>query len=186
MTSKLTCAILSTMLVAAAASAQEKAQRPKKTPTPLKLQIVYTRYQGEKKVGSVPYTLSVNADDRPAMLRMGIQVPILVQVKDAVGPQVSYRDVGNNLDCNAEALEDGRFKVMCSFEQSSVYSTDADRRVSGSAIGEVALGNNPVIRNFRSATSLILRDGQTTQYTAATDPVSGEVLKIDVTLNVVK
>jgi hypothetical protein len=32
----------------------------------------------------------------------------------------------------------------------------------------------------------MLRDGQSTQYTAATDPVSGEVLKIDVTLTVVK
>jgi hypothetical protein len=33
---------------------------------------------------------------------------------------------------------------------------------------------------------MVLRDGQTAQSTSATDPISGEVLKIDVTLNVVK
>lgn len=182
MTSKLPVAVLAMVLATGASLAQE---RPKKTPIPLKVQVVYSRYQGEKKVSTVPYTLSVNADDRPTRLRLGIQVPIQVQMKDAP-PTVMYKDVGNNLDCSAEALDDGRFKLMCSFEQSSLYSADADRRGPGSATGEVALGNNPVIRNFRSEANVILRDGQTTQYTAATDPVSGEVLKIDVTLNVVK
>ena len=40
-----------------------------------------------------------------------------------------------------------------------------------------------MLRNFRSQTNVILRDGQSVQYVAATDPVSGELLKIDVTLN---
>jgi hypothetical protein len=33
---------------------------------------------------------------------------------------------------------------------------------------------------------MILRDGQTMQYASATDPVSGEVMKIDVTLSLAK
>jgi hypothetical protein len=32
----------------------------------------------------------------------------------------------------------------------------------------------------------VLRDGQSGQFTSAVDPISGEVLKIDVTLNVIK
>jgi hypothetical protein len=44
----------------------------------------------------------------------------------------------------------------------------------------------PVFRSFRSTNTLVLRDGQTRQFTAATDRVSGEVVRIDVTLNVVK
>ena len=44
----------------------------------------------------------------------------------------------------------------------------------------------PAFRSFKSNFTVLLRDGQTTQYTSAVDPVSGEVMKIDVTLNVIK
>jgi hypothetical protein len=43
-----------------------------------------------------------------------------------------------------------------------------------------------VFSGFRSSVQLLMRDGQTVQSMMATDPVSGRVLKIDVTLNVVK
>ncbi len=163
------------------APAQEKpADKPRLVATPLKLQIVYSRYQGEKKLSSVPYSLSVNADDRGARLRMGVQVPITTQNKDGVS--VQYRDVGNNIDCSARTVEDGRFRLECSFEQSSLYSSDAERRPAG----EGSPLTSPMIRMVRSDATLTLRDGQTVQHTAATGPVSGEVLKIDVTLNVVK
>lgn len=185
MTSKLTSALVSMILVAGTATAQEKSLIPRKTPTPLKLQIVYSRLQGEKKISSIPYLLAVNADDRFSQLRLGIEVPIQVGTKGGE-VQFQYKNVGTSMDCGAEALDEGRFKINCTFEQSSVYSADRERNTSTSAIGEVPLANTPLFRTFKSSTNLILRDGQTSQYTAATDPVSGEVLKIDVTLNVVK
>jgi len=43
-----------------------------------------------------------------------------------------------------------------------------------------------MLRSFNSSFQVLLRDGQTNQYTSATDPVTGEVTKIDVTLNVLK
>ena len=45
--------------------------------TPLKLQFVISKYQGDKKISSVPYVVSVNANQRRnTSLRMGGQVPI--------------------------------------------------------------------------------------------------------------
>jgi hypothetical protein len=44
----------------------------------------------------------------------------------------------------------------------------------------------PSVRKFQSTFNLLLKDGQTATHTAATDPVSGEVLRIDVTLTVLK
>jgi len=41
-----------------------------------------------------------------------------------------------------------------------------------------------VTRNTRS--DVILRDGETQTYSSATDPASGEVVKVDVTLTVLK
>jgi hypothetical protein len=48
------------------------------------------------------------------------------------------------------------------------------------------LNEVPIIRNFTSTNELTLRDGQSAQFTAATDRISGEVTRVDVTLNVVK
>jgi hypothetical protein len=44
----------------------------------------------------------------------------------------------------------------------------------------------PWFQSFRTNQTMILKDGQTTQYTTAADNVSGEVVKIDMTLTVVK
>ena len=178
-------ALLALALTAVATGAQEKAEKaegPRKPGTPLKVQVVFSRYQGEKKVSSMPYTLTVNADARPTVMRVGIQVPILVFLGSDKGTTVVFKDVGNNLDCSAEGLPDGRFVLAFSLEQGSVYVDD----VTTKSAREAAAFHAPVLRNFRSQTNVTLRDGQSVEYIAATDPVSGETLKIDVTLHVVK
>jgi Flp pilus assembly secretin CpaC len=179
------CALLVLALAAATAGAQEqteKAVKPRKPGTPLKVQVLFSRYQGEKKVSSMPYTLAVNADDRPTAVRVGLQVPVLVFLGPDKGTTVAFKDVGNNLDCSAESLPDGRFTLAFSLEQGSVYVDD----VSTKSAREAAAFHAPVLRNFKSQTNVMLRDGQSVEYIAATDPISGEVLKIDVTLHVVK
>ena len=42
----------------------------------------------------------------------------------------------------------------------------------------------PVFRSFQSNNALALRDGQSQQYVAAADPVTGETIRVDVTLTV--
>ena len=63
--------------------AQEKPKADDKAPvtvhpTPLKVQIVFTEFEGDKKVKSLPYNLVVVADGRPpnSKLRMGSRVPV--------------------------------------------------------------------------------------------------------------
>ena len=167
--------------VAGAAADDEPPRKADPPGTPLKVQVTFTRFQGEKKVSSMPYTLAVNADDRPAVVRTGIMVPIFVSQGPEKGPTVMYKDVGNNLDCSAATLPDGRYKLSFSLEQGSVHSPDAS---PGSR--PPTEFHAPVLRNFRSQSNVILRDGQNVQYVAATDPVSGEMVKIDVSLSVVK
>lgn len=170
------------MLATAAVGAQETAEKPRNPGTPLNVRVVFTRYQGEKKVSSMPYTLAVNADDRATAVRVGIQVPVMVSLGADKGTTVAFKDVGNNLDCSAETLADGRYKLSFSLEQGSVYVDDVNTR----SPREAASFHAPVLRNFKLQTNAILRDGQSVENIAATDPISGEVLKIDVTLQVVK
>jgi hypothetical protein len=46
--------------------------------------------------------------------------------------------------------------------------------------------SRPLFRRFETTFTAVLRDGQSMQTIASTNPVTGEVIKIDVTLNVVK
>jgi hypothetical protein len=44
----------------------------------------------------------------------------------------------------------------------------------------------PIIRQFKSDLTLIQRDGQTVESTFATDPLTGKLFKVSVTLNLLK
>lgn len=146
------------------------------------LVLVFERYQKEKRVSSVPYTLSLIADGKPSRLRMGIQVPLTGNQN--VPGNVIYRSVGNNIDCSAEPREDGRFDVTCAFEQASVY--DGDLQSAAPAATQPFPFAPPVLRMFNSEGRFILGDGQTRQHVAGTDPVNGDVLRIGVTLSMIK
>ena len=160
--------------------------------TPLRIQVVLARYDGEKKLSSMPYTLWVNATLRdresPVSLRMGVQVPVVSRGKDNV-PEVTYRNVGTNIDSWASLAPDSRFAVQLSVEQTSIYGDDREKRQPGAAATgalQTSFSGQPVFRSFSSSFKVMLKDGETTQYVAATDPVNGEVLKIDVTLSIIK
>lgn len=154
--------------------------------TPLRIQVVFTEYDGDKKISSLPYSLLVNADDKgpQASFRMGLRVPIETASNTGV-KQVMYQDIGTNLDGRADKTDDGRFLLKLNVEKSSIYAPGATQKpasVGGNEISSV----QPVVQQFRSQLNLLIRDGQTIQSTVATDPITGHVLKVDVTLNVIK
>lgn len=175
------------VLAAPATRAQDesKHEEARKSVTPLRVQVVFTEFDGEKKVSSFPYTLLVNADDKGprASIRMGLRVPILTAGGEA--KQFTYIDLGTNLDGFAQKTEDGRYSLQLNVERTSVYTPNGAQRVSdpvGTRLSDVT----PVIQQFRSQINLILKDGQTMQSTVSTDPLTGHVLKVDVTVTVIK
>ena len=188
------------VIVALASPARAQEQKPPQTPmavspTSVRVQVVLSRYQGEKKVTSLPYTLTVNMDDRNrntgrASLRLGTQVPLTLMARQSGGddkapmvPSVQYRDVGTSIDCVATLLEDGRFKLELTVEDSSVEAQPGTKEASPA---NLLFPSNPAFRSFRTNDTVLLRDGQSAQYSTATDRVSGDVWKVEVTLNVVK
>lgn len=167
--------------------------RPKKVPTLLRAQIVVARYQGERKVASVPYTVLVTADDQKVLLRMGVEVPIAVvsfsrtdDGKSIPSTSFQYRNVGTNIDCWAsDRSGDGAYQLGLNVESSSVY-TAAETRTAGGLSEGGNVPDRPLFRTFNVRLYPVLRDGQSIQAVASTDPVTGEVVKIDVMMNVVK
>jgi Flp pilus assembly secretin CpaC len=182
-------AIILSLALGGAIGAQEKPSplpAPTKAqtsgPVPLKVQIVIARYQGDKKIGSVPYTLTVNASGGGrASLRMGAQIAIPGGPTGKDPASFQYKSIGTNIDCTATGLDDGRFKLDINIEDSSVYPD-----VPGAQNVPKVISDIPAFRSFSLSDSVVLKDGQTSEFVAATDKMTGEVTKIDVMLTVVK
>ena len=70
---------------------------------PVKIQLVLSRSQGEKKLSSVPYLMWVTAgESRATSLRMGVKIPVYSGGDNAGA--YNYQDVGTNIDCSMLAL----------------------------------------------------------------------------------
>jgi hypothetical protein len=166
-------------------SSDAKVETAKST-VPLKVTVVFNEYDGEKKLSSLPYALFVKADENARFVgrvRMGVRVPIWTGGKESA---IQYQDVGSNLDCSAQAAEDGKYMLDLSLERSSIYPPANAKEEYPAVSKSDEQPHQPLLRQFRANLALLLRDGQTTQNTIATDPLNGHVVKVEVTLNVVK
>lgn len=185
-------AVFATVVSVTAQQAQkpDASPQPQNTsaspPVPLRVQLVISKYKGEKKITSLPYTIST-AVGRPARLRIGADAPYsatLAPVKPAPDGQTasppvsfSYRTVGTAIDCTATASGDGRFRLDLTISHNSInYADDTMSPPKGA----------PVFPTFSTTNTLVLKDGETGQLTTAADPITGEVLRVDVTLSVLK
>lgn len=152
----------------------------------LKLTVVILRFEGEKKVGSLPFVLMVipggERDGDGTSIQMGSEVPVPTTTLTDGKPTSSYqyRSIGTNITAAGKAADDGRFNVVLSVTDSQVLADS----VAGAPAARPDLP--PRYQSFRSSNRLLLRDGQTVQYIAASDRTSGEVIKVDVTMNVIK
>ena len=117
---------------------------------------------------------------------MGIDVPIGTwpgpsESKGTAGTRSTpdYRNVGTNIDCQATRLDENQFSVRLDINDSSIYSPDGDAK-------GVKTFDPAAFRTFNASNTVVLRNGQTVLFGTGTDKISGEVLKIEVTLTVVK
>jgi hypothetical protein len=192
---------ISLLLLALPSSSQEKPVkdeppivRPRAEGPQLKIQVVFAEFDGEKKVKNLPYSFLVkasSADDHErdwTKIRMGSKVPLPLPT----GPNTQYQyvDVGTNIDCVAKQLSDGTYRVTFNLERSWAEE-DVALKVDSSNKGTViekadSTVHAPVIRQFRSESTVTVRDGQTLETNFATDPVTGKVIRLQVTVNSMK
>src|SRR5260370_6468778 len=171
----------------------EDSQKAEMRTTPVKVQIVFTEFEGEKKLKSLPYVLYINAPDAPdwrsssfVKLRVGSRVPVYTGGNTG---SMTYLDVGTNIDGRAAYSGDGRLLLQTKIERSwveggvSVPVAKSDGSASETSSGHF---QEPIVRQFVSEFDLKLREGQPVESTMATDPISGKVLKVDVSFTIVK
>ena len=160
------------------AGAQAPAAKPTDGPA-LKLTVVISKANGAKKISSLPFVLMAVLADKSttANVQMSSQVPIPQEVAaETKAIAFRYQNIGTSITADLAPTESGQFRVTLGISDSQILSDT----------GPESLKNLPRIQSFTSSTKVLLRDGQTVQYPAATDKISGDVVTIEVTLNVVK
>jgi hypothetical protein len=161
----------------------------------IRVQVVFSEYEGSKKVKSLPYTLVVPGGEPGeglqyvGMIRMGSRVPVATAgpttSNSSVPVQFQYIDVGTNIDCRARIASDGRYALKMSMERSWFEEGDIPASGERTPASSAALGQ-PIVRQFKADNFVVLRDGQSAETTLATDPVSGKVIKVEISLTVMK
>lgn len=185
------------MLLPFVARAQEKpaavsASQASATGIPLKLQVLLTEYDGTKKIASLPYTMSLTAtpENKPQrgsmQLRDGVRVPVLTGSKTGENATMQYIDVGTNIDARDVHIEGDLYSVDFTIERSSLVVRMDNNQAKEWAPGDPSPSGQPLIRDFRNNFTMQLRDGHVTETTVASDPMSGHVLKVEVSVTAVK
>jgi len=158
------------------AQGQQPSTRQEKPLTPLKVVVTISRWDGTKQTSNLPFTMWVNSNDGPpTTLNMSQRFAYAAGKTDKGEASYGYQNVGTTLTCTSSTQEDGRFRVQLTINDTSI--APGNQKDAAGA---------PNFLSFSSTNYLLLRDGQSAQYTAATDKVSGEVTKVDVTISVLK
>jgi hypothetical protein len=170
--------VMATVVSCGAGLGAEEPAAPSKpsglAPVRLKVEVTFSRYQGESRVSRSPFVLAVTTGDPAAKVVAGLQYPVHVRVQD--GTTVMFKDAATKVECSAEAVDGGRFRLTLEVEQTTGATGQAQAQPAAA----------PVLHTFRSQSRLLLRDGESAQFVAASDPVSGDRLEVDVALQVRK
>jgi hypothetical protein len=168
------------LLAGTALLAQDKPQPPAppaavRESVPLQVQVVIARYQNDKRVSSLPFSLSVaSAPGSKANVRMGSDVCVPAM---AGAVNCNFRNVGTNIDVGTVAGSDNRMGLVITISETTLQPAESSTATGPSV---------PTVRSYQSSNTVYVKDGETAQFTAATDRLSGEVVRIEVTAKVVK
>lgn len=198
----LVCAGLLVALACAAtpllAFAQAPAAKPPLESVAVQVDVVLTRWQGEKKISSLPFVLIATASTQggnSTSIRMGVDVPIGTSTSSATqtsGAQTQspravettksetvFRNVGTDIDTRLTRTDETSFSVYLNIRDSSIFSSDASKALT-------ALADPTAFRTFNASNSLPMKDGQTRLFGLGTDKITGETMRVEVKLTVLK
>ena len=145
---------------------------------PVKLQVVLTRGEGDKKVRE-SHSVVASSSGETTSLRVGHEVPV-----STTGPNgqtlFSYQQIGTQIDATVTAITGAeRYKVAVTVTKRKASDNNP---VAGAPQG---ISPTPTFYSFIFAGTLLLRNGETAPI-IATDLITNETRQADLTLSVEK
>jgi hypothetical protein len=153
----------------------------------LRLTVTIVRVNAKKEIANLPFMLMVlpnmtlnGPDGDRVSVQNGSELPIPSTTMAGPNsvPSYQYRSVGTSVSAAARNAGDGVYNIVLNVTDSQVLSDMPETSFGGLKL--------PRFQSFTSSSRLLLRDGQTVQFTAATDKVSNDIIRLDVTMNVIK
>jgi len=166
----------------------------------VQVDVALTRWQGEKKTSSLPFVLISTAAARgngnnSTSIRMGVDVPVgtstsnSTQTTGAQGnspravettrSEMTFRNVGTDIDTQVTRTDDTMFAVYVNIRDSAIFSADPSKPPT-------VISDPTAFRTFNTSNTLPMKDGQTRLFGLATDKITGETMRIEVKLTVLK
>lgn len=131
----------------------------------------------------LPYSLLVAVGGQATRLRVDVNVPYGTSTRVLDGgiksTERQYHPTGTSIDCGATRLPDGRYRLQLSVSDTSIVSSERVDAAAGASTGVA-------FRTLSVTNTLYVRDGQTLPFSVGTDRITGETLRADVTLTVLK
>jgi ribosomal protein L18 len=171
---------VATLLVVATGLAAQESEGPKpavaeETAGPrLRVRFLETRQRGEKTRTVPPCVVMLHPGDKGGYVFVGTQVAL--RTIDKGTQTVVFKNAGVQAKVSVQAQADGRYLLDASIEDGSVLET------SGGATAP-SNGDNPILQVVKGESKLVIRDGETVLFASAVDPVTGEVVRIDVAVD---
>ena len=172
--------------------------KPPLESVPVQVDVVLTRWQGDKKISSLPFVLISTATARGgsnASIRMGVDVPIGSSTSNATqttGAQTNstravettktemvFRNVGTDVDSRVSRTDERSFEVYINLRDSAIFSSDVSKPLA-------TIADPTAFRMFTASNSLPMIDGQTRLFGLGTDKITGETVRVEVKLTVLK
>ena len=168
--------LIVTILIVTAFSSLAAAQQVKAEPVPVKVQIVFSRYEGDRKTSSLPYTMLISANGDRVQIQANANVPI-----PSSNGSYTYTNVGTSIDCTVTTEAGGRYKVALNLRDNLPI---APKNTASNANSKPP--DTLTFGNFNYQGSISMKEGETKQIISSADRATGEVVKVDVTLNLDK
>jgi hypothetical protein len=191
------CVVMLAALTAVPVPARAQAEQASLPNVPVQLDVVMTRLQGDKRISSIPFVLMAVASPRggsSTSIRMGVDVPVgtsTSNVTQTTGAAVNqravatakvateFRNVGTDMDASVSRPDAMNYSVYLNIRDSSIFTSD-QTKIPNTMVDPTAF------RTFSTSNTLTLQDGQTRLFGVATDKITGETLRVEVKLTVLK
>jgi hypothetical protein len=144
----------------------------KKFGSEYRLDFKISELEDGKKLNSRSYTLLLEPHEA-GKLRIGTRVPIQTGGPD--NKQITYIDVGQNIDCQVRNETERIVGLIVDMDFSNFGMTEQLRTAGGASNG------NPVLQQFRITTKTDLEVGKPTVINTFDDPSSKRTFQIEVT-----
>jgi len=173
------------LLLSTAVRSQDSPKPQPEELTALKITLILHEFGGNQEVARLPYEVAVAAmmgaghHTSRGSARVGTRIPVLTEKGS-----FTYVDIGTSYDCQVSAWSEGRFRIETNLDRSSVSTTNAENIKAKGIPAESP--ENPRINSLRLSFDVLLRDGETQEASAATDPLTGHIWKVEIRLKVLK